>query len=228
MVSRPVCPGVKHLEVDLEITLRPTVNQSVCLGIEPTLRPPTRYCFLLEGCYLKVAVLFLWGAVQWLNGPSHAERGTMLYCLVWFPQPGGADSHIYIPQEQGGSVLPPGTGLPLRRLLRLTGLGGSYSNPPPTWKARSPYMYIPQEQDGPVQSQSQKAKLHYDRRSVNQYVLVPSPWGFRRDPSEWISIRHQEGYKSSLVILRRMVIRPVCLGVRHISLTPRPISSFFL
>jgi hypothetical protein len=31
-----------------------------------------------------------------------------------FPQPGGAGPHIYIPQEQGGPVIPPGTRLPFR------------------------------------------------------------------------------------------------------------------
>jgi hypothetical protein len=34
------------------------------------------------------------------------------------PQPGGPGSHIYIPQEHGGPVIPPGTGFPLLRLLR--------------------------------------------------------------------------------------------------------------
>jgi hypothetical protein len=42
-----------------------------------------------------------------------------------------AGPRIYIPQEQGGPVIPPGTGCPLRRLLRLAGLRWRYSNPPP-------------------------------------------------------------------------------------------------
>jgi hypothetical protein len=48
--------------------------------------------FLSEGCCLKVAVLFLWGAlsderkglqfaVQSLKGLSGAEPATILYCL---------------------------------------------------------------------------------------------------------------------------------------------------
>jgi hypothetical protein len=72
---------------------------------------------------LKVAVLFLRGvlsdertglhfAVQSLNGPGRVEPISMLY----------------ISQEQGGPVIPPGTGFPLRRLLRLAGLGWRYSN----------------------------------------------------------------------------------------------------
>jgi hypothetical protein len=38
------------------------------------------------------------------------------------PQPGGPGSRIYIPQERGGPVIPPGTGFLFRRLQRLAGL----------------------------------------------------------------------------------------------------------
>jgi hypothetical protein len=34
-----------------------------------------------------------------------------------------------VPQEQGGLVIPPGTGFPFRRLLRLAGLRWRYSFP---------------------------------------------------------------------------------------------------
>jgi hypothetical protein len=47
------------------------------------------------------------------------------------PEPGGPGPRIYIPQEQGGPVIPPGTGFPFRRLLRLAGLRWSYSTPRP-------------------------------------------------------------------------------------------------
>jgi hypothetical protein len=43
----------------VEVTLRLTVGQSVCLSIEPNLGLVTRYYFLSEGCCLKVVVLFL-------------------------------------------------------------------------------------------------------------------------------------------------------------------------
>jgi hypothetical protein len=46
------------------------------------------------------------------------------------PQPGGSGPRIYIPQEQGGPVIPPGIGLPFRRLLRLAGLRWRYSTAP--------------------------------------------------------------------------------------------------
>jgi hypothetical protein len=47
------------------------------------------------------------------------------------PQPGGPGPRIYILQEQGGPVIPPGTELPFRRLLRLAGLRRRYWSPPP-------------------------------------------------------------------------------------------------
>jgi hypothetical protein len=46
-------------------------------------------------------------------------------------QPGGPGPRIYIPQEQVGPVIAPGTGFPFRRLLRLAGLRWRYSTPPP-------------------------------------------------------------------------------------------------
>jgi hypothetical protein len=47
------------------------------------------------------------------------------------PQPGGPGPVIYVPQWQGGPVIPPDTGFPFRRLLRLAVLRWRYSNPPP-------------------------------------------------------------------------------------------------
>jgi hypothetical protein len=42
-------------------------------------------------------------------------------------------SLIYIPEEQSGPVIPPGTGLPFCHLAWLPGLWWRYSDPPPTW-----------------------------------------------------------------------------------------------
>jgi hypothetical protein len=46
-------------------------------------------------------------------------------------QPGGPSPRIYIPHEQGGPVIPTGTGFPFPRLLRLAELRWRYSTPPP-------------------------------------------------------------------------------------------------
>jgi hypothetical protein len=53
------------------------------------------------------------------------------------PQAGGPCPQIYIPQEQGGPVITPGTGFPFRRLIRLAGLQWRYSTPDPTPKTAS-------------------------------------------------------------------------------------------
>jgi hypothetical protein len=47
------------------------------------------------------------------------------------PQSGGPGPPIYIPQEHGRLVIPPGTGFHFRRLLRLAGLRWRYSTSPP-------------------------------------------------------------------------------------------------
>jgi hypothetical protein len=85
---------------------------------------------------------------QWSE--SLRTRNHTLLSHLRLPQPGGPGPHICTPQEQGGPVIPPGTGFPLCRLLRLTGLQWRYCNPVPTWRPRSPYLYPPQEQGGPV------------------------------------------------------------------------------
>jgi hypothetical protein len=63
------------------------------------------------------------------------SRGTLDHILLSqflrLPQPGEPGPCIYIPQEQGGSVISPGTGFPFRRLLRLAGLRWRYYIPPP-------------------------------------------------------------------------------------------------
>jgi hypothetical protein len=74
-----------------------------------------------------------------------------------FLQPGGPGPRIYIHQEQGGLVIPPGTGFFFIRLLRLAGLRWRYSNPPP---------------HGANSMLKLKLKLIYGRRSVGQFFLV--------------------------------------------------------
>jgi hypothetical protein len=59
------------------------------------------------------------------------------------PQPGGSGPHIYIPQEQGDPVTPPGSGFTFCHLLQLTGLWCRYSNPPPNGiLSLSPYLQL--------------------------------------------------------------------------------------
>jgi hypothetical protein len=155
--------------------------------------------FLSESYRLKVAILFLWGAlsdertglqfaVQSLNGPSRAEPITIIYCLIWDPQPIGLGSHIYIPQERGGPVILPGTGLPLRHFLRLAGLRWMYSNPSPTWRARSLKNRMVQSK---VKAKS-VSHITTDGQSISMsWCLVHTAL---ESQSERISNEHQEGY----------------------------------
>jgi hypothetical protein len=67
--------------------------------------------------------------------PRSASRGTHDHILLSqirdSPQPEESSPRIYIPHEQDGPIIPPGTGFPFRRLLRLAGLRWRHSTPPP-------------------------------------------------------------------------------------------------
>jgi hypothetical protein len=97
---------------------------------------------------LSVAGLFMWGALSknrtgllftinaGLRQRSHSRvrvpRNSWPYCTVSHSrplQPGGLGPCIYIPQEQDGPVIPPGTGFPFRPLLLFAGIRWRYSNP---------------------------------------------------------------------------------------------------
>jgi hypothetical protein len=138
-------------------------------------------CDLSVRCCLKFEVLFLWGALwredgsaicsaitQWSE--SRRIRNHTLLSHLWPSQPGGPGSLIYIPQEQDGPVTPPSFGFPLRRLLRLAGLRWRYSNPPPSWRTRSPYIYVISLRNRMVQSKV-KVKVKVTLRpTVSQSV----------------------------------------------------------
>jgi hypothetical protein len=106
-------------------------------------RPEFYYCQTVAG-------LLLWGAhydegtglsFTTVAGPrqcSHSLVRVLRNSWPYFsvldsrlPQTGGPGPRIYIPQEQGGTVIPPGIVFPFRHLLRLAGLRWRYSNPPP-------------------------------------------------------------------------------------------------
>jgi hypothetical protein len=102
-----------------------------------------------EFCYCKtVAGLLIWGALSdertGLSFTVAADSRQRSHSRVRNPrdfwpyftlsdlrhlQPGRPCSCIYIPQEQGGTVIPPGTGFLFRRFLWLAGLWWRYSNP---------------------------------------------------------------------------------------------------
>jgi hypothetical protein len=99
-----------------------TDSRSVCFGIEH----PCGTCdqillpvgmLLSEICCLVSVSRPLWREdgsaicsviTQWSE--SRRTRSHTLLSYLRLPQPGGPGSRIYIPQEQGGPVIPPGTG----------------------------------------------------------------------------------------------------------------------
>jgi hypothetical protein len=88
---------------------------------------------LTRGRVCKLLVQLLLGLARAVTLRSNSRRthSHILLSHLRLPQPGGSDPRTYIPQEQGGPVIPPGTGFPFCRFLRLAGLRWRYSNPPP-------------------------------------------------------------------------------------------------
>jgi hypothetical protein len=121
-----------------------------CYFMAPSLtRGRVFYLLLLLGLVSAVPVGSESGGIQ-----DHI----LLSQFFRLPHPGGPGPRIYIPQEQGGQVIPPGTGFPLRRLLRLAVPRWRYSNPPPHGLRFS-----------------RRSHITTDGQSVSQYVKVSSP-----------------------------------------------------
>jgi hypothetical protein len=120
--------------------VRPTVGRPVPLGVR---HPFGAYDQFLISCSkitflssLRRAPSLTRGRVCNLHCSHSVVRVAQIHNLILLshlrlPQPGGPGPRIYIPQEQGGPVIPPGTGFSLRRLLRLAGLRWRYCNTPP-------------------------------------------------------------------------------------------------
>jgi hypothetical protein len=127
---------------EVEVTLRLTVSRPVSLGVRRPSGTRDQFYFLLEiffrqlrfcncvapsatrgrVCNLLVQLLLGLDRAVTLGSKSRRTHGHILLSHLRLPQPGGPGSRTYIPQEQGGPVIPPlGTGFPFCRLLRLAG-----------------------------------------------------------------------------------------------------------
>jgi hypothetical protein len=129
--------GCNIVEVEVEVNLQPTVS----LGVRRPSGTCDQFVFLLEisfrqlrvcyfvapslargqVCNLLVQLLLGLARAVTLGPKSRRTHGYILLSHLRLAQPGGPGSRIYILQEQGGPVIPPGTGFPLCRLLRLAG-----------------------------------------------------------------------------------------------------------
>jgi hypothetical protein len=63
-------------------------------------------------CNLLVQLLLGLARAVTLGSKSRRTHSHILLSDLRLLQPGGPGPHIYIPQEQGGPVIPPGTGFP--------------------------------------------------------------------------------------------------------------------
>jgi hypothetical protein len=131
----------------VKVMLRPTVSQpaslSWCQARIWGLGLDFYYCQTIAGLLMWSAVsderkhlsfTIAVGPRQHSNSWVRVSRDSWPYFTVTdsrLPQPGGPGSRIYIPQDHDGSFMPPSTGFPFRRLLRLAGLRWRCSNSPP-------------------------------------------------------------------------------------------------
>jgi hypothetical protein len=125
---------------------RTSQSQSWC---QFTIRTRDQFFFLLETFLRQLRVchfvassqargrvcnlllmLGLASAVPLGSESRRTQYHTLFSQFLRLPQPEGPGPRIYIPQEQGGPVMPQGTGFHLRCLLRLGGLRWRYSGPP--------------------------------------------------------------------------------------------------
>jgi hypothetical protein len=136
----PYCsmlPRPGDVEVEVEVNLRPTVRP-VCLGVGLPSEAHDQIFVLSDDsrvsvcgtpsltrgwvCNLLVQLLLGLARAVTLGSKYRRTHGHILLSHLRLPQLGGPSSRIYIPQEQGGPVIPPGTVFPFCRLLRLAGL----------------------------------------------------------------------------------------------------------
>jgi hypothetical protein len=108
---------------------------------QATIKTRSQFLFLLEiffrqlrVCYFVVPsltrgrvcnlllLLVLASAVPLRSESRGTQSHILLSQFLRLPQPRGPGPCICIPQEQNGPDIPPGTGFPFRRLIRLTGL----------------------------------------------------------------------------------------------------------
>jgi hypothetical protein len=106
--------------VEVEVNLRQTVGRPVCPGDRRPSGTRDKFFFLLEISFRQSRLCYF-VAPSLTRGRVCRTHGHILLSQLSLPQPGEPGPRIYIPQEQGGPVMPPGTEFPFCRLLRLAG-----------------------------------------------------------------------------------------------------------
>jgi hypothetical protein len=155
-VSRPVRLGIKHpseAQDEIIITVR---KFRICW---------CKALSLKRGwvCHLQLLLVFARAVIL---GSESAGLMSIFYSLrLEAPQAGGPGPRICISQVKVGPVIPPRTGFPFLRLLRLVSLRWSYSYPPPRGVTAT-------------ESESELELLYDWWFTANQFVVTPSPSGW--------------------------------------------------
>jgi hypothetical protein len=87
----------------------------------------------MRGWVCRLQLLLVLASAVFL---SFDTRGTLDHILLFQirdPQPGGPGPRIYIPQEEGGTVIPPGTGFLFVAFYDSQGYGGGMRTGLHTW-----------------------------------------------------------------------------------------------
>jgi hypothetical protein len=122
-----LCLWVALSEFEVEINLLSTASRPVCLGVGLSSAALDHILFLSDdwgfldvgapsltrgwACNLLVRLLLRLTSAVTLGSKPHRTQDHILLTHLRLPQLGGPGLRIYIPQEQGGPVIPPGTGL---------------------------------------------------------------------------------------------------------------------
>jgi hypothetical protein len=120
----------------VKVMLQQTASRPVCPGVKPHLGTKTRVLLLSDSCGFMMwgilsderaglSFIIAAGSRQRSNSQVRIPRDSWPNFTVAdsrLRQPWEPGHRIYIPQEQGVPVIPPGTGFHFRRLLRLAGL----------------------------------------------------------------------------------------------------------
>jgi hypothetical protein len=125
-----------EVDVEVEVNLRPTVSRPVCVGVRHPFRTPDQFFVLLEISFRQLRVCYF-VALSLTRGrvcsliyncfwalPEQSLLGHILLSHLRLPQPGGPGPCIYIPQEQGGPVIPRALGSFLSPLTTRRDYGG--------------------------------------------------------------------------------------------------------
>jgi hypothetical protein len=119
--------------------------QSVCLGDKPLKTHNWQFFFQLNTCfnspYVTSSLMRGWicpfqlllalARTVVLRSESHGTHDHILLSQIQDSLNLEGQVPVYIPQEQGGPVMPPGIGFPFRHLLWLAGLWWRYLTLPP-------------------------------------------------------------------------------------------------